>query len=117
MREAIEGLLRGVKERSNSGLMSMGECSENGEFGELPEGDKGGVPPWVPSMCQLPREIGLDIKRKRTDSSLNIKEPGGGPSHQVHLLCRKKRSTCSGLEASPTNTGHTCFTADLGIRF
>lgn len=44
----IDGLLRGVNERSNSRLMSTGECEENGEFGELPEGDKGGV--YVPMI-------------------------------------------------------------------
>ena len=43
MCETMEGLLRGVSERSSSGLISTGECMENGEFGELPEGDKGGV--------------------------------------------------------------------------
>ena len=43
VRDAIEVLLRGVNERSNSKLMSTGECVENGEFGELPEGDNGGV--------------------------------------------------------------------------
>ena len=41
--DAIDGLLRGVNERSNSELISTGECMECGEFGELPEGDKGGV--------------------------------------------------------------------------
>lgn len=50
--DAIDGSLRGVDERSNSGLMSTGECMENGEFGELPEGDKGGV--CVPSTSQTP---------------------------------------------------------------
>ena len=43
VRDAIEGLLLGVNERSSSKLMSMGECAENGEFGEPNEGDKGGV--------------------------------------------------------------------------
>ena len=47
MCDTMEGLLRGVSERSNSGLISRGECVEKGEFGELPEGDKGGV--YVPS--------------------------------------------------------------------
>ena len=31
--------------------MSIGECMENGEFGELPEGDKGGV--YVPLIRQI----------------------------------------------------------------
>ena len=48
----MDGLLRTVSERSNSKLISIGECIENGEFGELPEGDKGGV--YTPSISQLP---------------------------------------------------------------
>jgi len=30
----------------------MGECMEKGEFGELPEGDKGGV--CIPSTSKIP---------------------------------------------------------------
>lgn len=56
VRDAIEALLRVVNERSSSRLMSAGECMENGEFGELPEGDRGGV--HVPSISQIPRRWG-----------------------------------------------------------
>lgn len=35
----------------------MGECAEYGEFGELPEGDKGGV--CVPSISQPPGKVRL----------------------------------------------------------
>lgn len=38
--DMIERSLGGVSERSSSKWRSTGEC---GEFGELPEGDKGGV--------------------------------------------------------------------------
>ena len=50
MGDAIDG---GVNGRSDSKLRSTGECDEYGEFGEFPDGDKGGV--WVPSRNQSPR--------------------------------------------------------------
>ena len=53
--------------------------------------------------------------KKRTDRSLDIKEPRGRPSHQVRWLRRKHCSSCGCLETSPTNTCHTCLPADLGI--
>ena len=34
---------------------------ENGEFGELPEGDKGGV--YVPSIQSISRKMGIEIRR------------------------------------------------------
>lgn len=51
VRDAIEGLLRGVNERSSSKPGSTGEWMERGEFGELAEGDKGGV--YVPLAGQI----------------------------------------------------------------
>jgi len=52
VRNAMDRLLRTVSERSNSKLMSTGECMESGEFGELPEGDKGGA--HTPTISQRP---------------------------------------------------------------
>lgn len=59
----------------------------------------------------------LDIRRERTNCSLDIEEPRGGPPRQMRWVCCKHRSTRGGLEASPTNTGHTCLTPNLCIRF
>ena len=55
--------------------------------------------------------------QKRTDCSLNVKESGGGPSHQVRWLCRKHRGTSDGMKASPAYTSHACLTTDLSVRF
>lgn len=110
----IDGLLRTVSERSNSKLTSTGECMESGEFGELPEGDKGGV--YTPFNKSASRKIGQEIGR-RTNCSLDVEEPGGRPSRQVRLWRHEQRSAGDGLETSPADTCHTCLAADLCIRF
>ena len=76
MRDATDGLLRGVSERSNSKLMSTGECRESGEFGELPEGDKGGV--YVPLTSEILEKYGSTSDRDVPTALWMSRNPGEG---------------------------------------